>query len=339
VRAPDVNLSGVGFEVADGRIAYALAALKGVGHHAVEHIVAARGERPFADLADFAARIDPRLVGRKALECLVQAGAFDSLEPDRALVFANLPRIIAAAQEQAERQASGVGDLFGDGGGPAPLTLASAEPWTPAELLQREFAAIGAYLSAHPIEAYADLVKARGGMTWKAFADQARSGRLQAAVLAGTVVQRQERRLKNGGRLGIVTLTDPSGQFEATAFQEKLAEWRDLLEPGNSLILQVRADYDAQTEDLRVRIMRVEPLEEVAASHAQSLRVVLDTPEPIERLAGRLDEGGDGSVHIVLRLADRGHEVDVKLPGGYRVTPQVAGALQTVPGVVRVEIG
>jgi DNA polymerase III subunit alpha len=339
VRAPDVNRSGVGFEVADGRIAYALAALKGVGHHAVEHIVAARGERPFADLADFAARIDPRLVGRKALECLVQAGAFDSLEPDRALVFANLPRIIAAAQEQAERQASGVGDLFGDGGGPAPLTLASAEPWTPAELLQREFAAIGAYLSAHPIEAYADLVKARGGMTWKAFADQARSGRLQAAVLAGTVVQRQERRLKNGGRLGIVTLTDPSGQFEATAFQEKLAEWRDLLEPGNSLILQVRADYDAQTEDLRVRIMRVEPLEEVAASHAQSLRVVLDTPEPIERLAGRLDEGGDGSVHIVLRLADRGHEVDVKLPGGYRVTPQVAGALQTVPGVVRVEIG
>ncbi|HEX2257430.1 MAG TPA: DNA polymerase III subunit alpha, partial [Afifellaceae bacterium] len=163
VLPPEVNRSGVGFEVADGRIAYALAALKGVGSHAVEHIVAARGPTRFADLADFAARIDPRILGRKALECLVQAGAFDCLQPDRALVFANLPRIVAVAQERAERQASGVGDLFGEASGPAPLTLAPAEPWTPAELLQREFAAIGAYLSAHPIEAYADLVKARGG--------------------------------------------------------------------------------------------------------------------------------------------------------------------------------
>ncbi|HEX2255105.1 MAG TPA: OB-fold nucleic acid binding domain-containing protein, partial [Afifellaceae bacterium] len=223
--------------------------------------------------------------------------------------------------------------------GPAPLTLAPAEPWTPAELLQREFAAIGAYLSAHPIEAYADLVKARGGMTWKAFAEQARGGRLQAAVLAGTVVQRQERRLKNGGRLGIVTLSDPTGQFEATAYQERLAEWRDLLEPGQSLLLRVTADYDPQTEDLRVRIVRVEPLEEVAASHAHLLRVVLDDPEPIERLAGRLDEPGDGNVIVVLRLAGRGQEIDIKLPGGYRVTPQVAGALQAVPGVLRVEMG
>jgi DNA polymerase III subunit alpha len=339
VRAPDVNRSGVGFEVAEGRIAYALAALKGVGHHAVEHVVAARGDRPFTDLADFAARIDPRVVGRKALECLVQAGAFDSLEPDRALVFANLPRIIAAAQERTERQASGVGDLFGEGSGPTPLALASAEPWTPAEILQREFGAIGAYLSAHPIEAYADLVTARGGMTWKEFAEQARGGRLAAAVLAGTVVQRQERRLKNGGRLGIVTLSDPTGQFEATAYQERLTEWRDMLEPGQSLLLRVTADYDSQTEDLRIRIVRVEPLEEVAASHAHSLRVVLDSPDPIERVAGRLDGPGDGSVVVVLRLAERGQEVEVKLPGGYRVTPQVAGALQTVPGVLRVEMG
>jgi DNA polymerase III subunit alpha len=66
---------------------------------------------------------------------------------------------------------------------------------------------------------------------------------------------------------------------------------------------------------------------------------VLDSPDPIERVAGRLDGPGDGSVVVVLRLAERGQEVEVKLPGGYRVTPQVAGALQTVPGVLRVEMG
>ena len=113
VVSPDVNRSGVAFEAIDGRIVYALAALKGVGTHAVEHLVAVRGDRPFADLADFAHRVDPQIVNRKALECLVQAGAFDSLDPDRAKLFENIGRILAAAQERSERSASGIVDLFG----------------------------------------------------------------------------------------------------------------------------------------------------------------------------------------------------------------------------------
>ena len=77
VLPPDINRSGVAFEVADGKILYALAALKGLGAQAVEHLVEARGIKGFQDLADFAARIDPQIVNRKSLECLAQAGAFD----------------------------------------------------------------------------------------------------------------------------------------------------------------------------------------------------------------------------------------------------------------------
>jgi DNA polymerase-3 subunit alpha len=172
---PDINRSGVTFDVADSTILYALAALKGVGTQAVEHLVQVRGCKPFTDLADFAARIDPQMINRKALECLVQSGAFDSLEPHRAKVFENIGKIVAAAQERSERAASGISDLFGNGTEPTPLFLSEADSWAPSDRLQREFAAIGTYLSSHPVSDYEAVIKSRGGLTWNAFLDRLRS--------------------------------------------------------------------------------------------------------------------------------------------------------------------
>ncbi len=335
VLPPDVNRSGVTFEVAEGKVVYALAALKGVGAHAVEHLVKVRGEMPFADLADFASRIDPQIVNRKALECLAQAGAFDSLDPDRAKVFGNVGRVLAAAQERAERAQSGITDLFGGTGEPTRLFFVAADPWPPAERLQREFAAIGTYLSAHPIDDYAALAESRGGLTWKAFFEQLRSRRQFTGQIAATVVSRQERRTRTGGRLGIVMFSDPTAQFEATVYQERLVEWRDLLEPGHSLFVTIGGEFDPDTEEVRARIQAIEPLEAMAARKSHAIRVFLDAPDPIERLANRLSEG-EGTVTVVVML--NGREVDVKLPGQYRITPQVAGAIKAVPGVVHVEM-
>jgi DNA polymerase-3 subunit alpha len=332
---PDINRSGVHFYVEDGKIVYALAALKGLGAHAVEHLVQVRDGRPFGDLADFASRIDSQILGRKPLECLAQAGAFDPIDPNRARVFENIGRVLAAAQERAERTASGITDLFGEAGAPSPLFLADADSWPPSERLNREFAAVGTYLSAHPIDDYAALVKARGGLTWKDFLEQLRSNRQFTAQVAATVVQRQERRTRTGGRIGIMTFSDPTGQFEATVYQEKLADWRELLEPGQSVLVQIGGEFDPETEDLRVRIQNVEALEALAARKVTSLLVYLDALEPIDRLASRLDEG-EGTVSVVVMLKER--EVKVRLPGQYRVTPQVAGAIKAVPGIVHVEM-
>jgi DNA polymerase-3 subunit alpha len=130
-------------------------------------------------------------------------------------------------------------------------------------------------------------------------------------------------------------LSDPTAQFEATVYQEKLADWRQLLEPGQSLLLQIGGEYDPDAEEVRARIQAIEPLEAVAAKKSLALTVFLDGPEPVERLASRLDRG-EGSVSVVLMLKER--EVEVKLPGSYRVTPQIAGAIKAVPGVVHVEM-
>jgi DNA polymerase-3 subunit alpha len=337
VIAPDVNRSGSAFDVSEGRIVYALCALKGIGAEVVRHLVEVRAERPFESLADFASRIDPQMVNRRAMECLVQAGAFDPLEPQRAKVFENIAKIISAAQERTERSASGISDLFGNSAGPAPLFLADADPWPPADRLQREFAAIGTYLSAHPIDDYEALIRSRGGLTWKTFLEQLRTTRQLSGLVAATVVQRQERRTRTGGRLGIITLSDPTAQFEATVYQERLLEWREQLEPGQSLLLHLGGEFDPDTEEARTRIHGLEPLEAAAAKSSRAIRVFLDAAGPIDRLAHRLDKG-EGSVSVVLLLKETGREVEVRLPGQYRVTPQVAGAIKAVPGVVHVEV-
>ena len=126
---PDVNRSGVGFEVADGRILYALAALKGVGAQAVEHLVAVRGARPFADLADFAARIDPRYVGQRTLECLAQAGAFDSLEPNRAQGASTMSAASSPPRRSGPSAAPAASPISSAAATPRRRFLAEVEPW------------------------------------------------------------------------------------------------------------------------------------------------------------------------------------------------------------------
>src|SRR6266849_6386370 len=113
VEPPSINHSGVAFEVEGNTIHYALAALKGVGRQAVEAIAEARAERPFADLADFASRINPRAVNKRVLESLAAAGAFDALEGNRARVFAAVDVMLAAAQRAHDAVAMGQSELFG----------------------------------------------------------------------------------------------------------------------------------------------------------------------------------------------------------------------------------
>ena len=113
VEPPSVNRGGREFDVAEDRIIYALAALRGVGGQAVDAIVKARGDKPFADLSDFASRIDPRAVNKRTLESLAASGAFDGLEPRRARAFASVESLLAHAQRVGADAASGQSELFG----------------------------------------------------------------------------------------------------------------------------------------------------------------------------------------------------------------------------------
>lgn len=341
---PSINRSGMEFEVENGTIIYALAALKGVGTQAVESIIAARSERKFSDLTDFTTRINPRAVNKRVLESLAAAGAFDQFEPNRARVFAAVDVMLGRAQRSYETAAVGQNELFGDTVGTREaVVLPNVEPWLPAERLQREYEAIGFFLSGHPLDDYAAALKRLRVQSWTEFAKAVKNG-ATAGRVAGTVVSRVERRTKTGNKMGIIGLSDPTGHYEAVIFSEGLAEHRDTLEPGTAVLLFLSAEV--QGDDVRARIQSVEPLDAAAANLHKALRVFLRDQAPLDAVAKRLEPAqgagrpangnGDGEVSMIL-LLDEGAEVEVKLPGRFKVSPQIAGAIKAIPGVVQVE--
>ncbi len=341
VDPPSINRSGVTFEVHqdnDGQLSirYALAAIKGVGAQAVESLIAARGDKPFKELGDLARRLNPRLFNKKTLESLIAAGALDEIEKDRAKCFAAVDGIMAMANRSQEEAIAGQGDIFGGLGEPEALRVPPHSPWQASERLQREYDAIGFFLSGHPLDDYAGILKRLKVQSYMDFARDARGG-ATVGKLAATVLDRSERRTKSGSKMGIFALSDRSGHFESIIFQEGLNQFRDVLEPGQAVVLIVQAQVEG--EDVRIRIQSAEPLEKAASRLPSSLRITLSDASPMPALSGALKERGDGEILIILPIDGGIKEVEMKLPGGFRATPQIAGAIRTIPGVVSVEHG
>ncbi|WP_425373825.1 DNA polymerase III subunit alpha [Phyllobacterium salinisoli] len=333
---PSVMTSFRAFEVGENRIFYSLAAIKGVGEAAVDHIVAKRQEKPYESLEDFCERIDPRIVNRRVFESLINAGALDCFKRDRASMIAGLDRIMGHAQRTQEDAVSGQADIFGLGGGPKEkLQLPAAPPWLPSEKLHREFQAVGFYLSAHPLDEYRSVLQKMRVQSWADFSIAVKRG-ASAGRLAGTVTSRQERKTRTGNKMGIVQLSDATGQFEAILFSEGLAQYRDLLESGRSVVITVAAED--RPEGISLRIQTVQSLEDEASRIQKALRLYLRSSEALKQIVPHLATRGDGQVSLIVIKENGLREVEIELPDRYRVSPQIASAMKAIKGVVDVEL-
>ena len=336
IEPPSVNRSEVGFLPSDGAIRYSLAALKNVGRHAVEHICAEReAGGAFKDVSDFARRINPRLVNKRALETLAAAGALDELALDRATAFANVDRIIAAGNRSLETSAEGQEDLFsGATRMPPPIDLRPAKPWVPTDRLSHEFEAVGFFLTGHPLDDYKDVLEALGAEPWIEFAAKARTRRT-VGILAGTVLSARERKGKSGNAYAFAVFSDPTGQFEAVIFSEVLAASRPLLEPGTPVLLDVEAEADG--ESVKVRVQSLKSLDKAAEARHAGMKVYVEDTRALGPLAEQVGtNGGQGQFRLVLRLPDLPQEVEFVLPQGIDATPKQRSALQLVQGVATV---
>ena len=349
VLPPSVQTSGADFEPAESNgepaIRYALSAIKGVGESHARALAAINGSAElrvagearhlpkavFRDLTGFAAKLNPRDINKRTLESLAAAGAFDELEQNRARVYAGAEFILASAHRREAEQLAGQSVLFG-GENLAAIVLSKVEPWPLAERLRREFDAVGFFLSGHPLDAYAAILARLRVQQWAEFVRAVKQG-ASGARLAATVLDWHERRTKSGAKMGIIQLSDQSGQYEAILFQEGLNQYRDLLEKGAAVLVGLQAAIEG--EDVRARIVSVEPLDVAASRIGKGLRVFLRDENPLSEIARCLRTRGDGEVSLVL-LTGCG-EIEVKLPGKFSVSPQAAGALRAVPGIVAVE--
>jgi DNA polymerase-3 subunit alpha len=346
VLPPDVNASGADFLVEtlpDGALAvrYALGAVKNVGGAAMELVAAERkAHGKFADLFDFAERLDPRSINRRQLENLARAGAMDSLEPDRARAFAACETVAALAQRAAEDRASPQASLFGETEKLARPALPKVPPWSAEERLDNERESVGFYLSGHPLDTF--LAHAPPGR-YTTFAAIHEEGECEPKTysMAGVLRKIREITAKDGQRYSFAAFSDPTGEFEAMILSENLGQAHEVLQTGRAFVFRCRARW--REGELRFTADSFEPQEAAEARQGGDLKIVLaegaGSFASLAQTLQTLKNAGAGeqvrALRLVLRLAD-GREVEIQPKGLFPAGPSARAALKAARGVERV---
>ena len=340
---PCVNRSQATFDVHKQKLVYGLGALKNVGVEAMRLLVEGRGDGEFVNLYDVARKVDLKRVGKRSLEMLARAGAFDIFDPNRRRVFGSLDALTAYSAAIHDQKTSNQVSLFGEAGDDLPEPrLAGGDDWLPAERLAEEFKAIGFYLSGHPLDDYMAALKRKGVLTLDEVTAKAERGAC-IVKMAGTVSGRQERKSARGNRFAFAQLSDPTGQYEVTLFSDTLDAARDYLETGAQVVIQAEATMES--DQLKLLGRSVSPIDTAVADAGSSgLRVFLDAPDAITSVQTILEnamrdgvKGGKGPIYFCLMNADLPGEVEVDLGQNFPVNPQIKGALRSLGGVIEVE--
>jgi DNA polymerase-3 subunit alpha len=344
---PCINASEAEFsvEAATERLAvrYALGALKGVGEKAMELLVAERrANGPFRSVDDFAERVDPRLLNRRQIESLAAGGAFDALSPNRAAVFAAAETVLAHAASAADARSSGQGGLFGGESNVVPIRMPVAAAWSMAEGMAAEKEAFGFYFSAHPIDRYRHLAIAHGAKSFAqlgampASAEGGRSG----AMMAGLIEDARWRTSARGRRYLMATLSDASGQFVATVFDDDVAaQIEAAAKSGACALLTVELDRRPGEEAPRVTVKALQLFENLSKRARLRLEVEVRDEATLRGLAALVaaERGGIGELRLRVRL--EGGEAEIVLGRDFSLDAELAARIERLDGIVAVSLG
>ncbi|PPR11619.1 MAG: DNA polymerase III subunit alpha [Alphaproteobacteria bacterium MarineAlpha11_Bin1] len=337
---PDINKSGVVFgveSIVNGAtvpaVRYALAAIKNVGRQAMDDLVAERSTNgDYADLADYATRLGQTGANKRQFENLVRAGALDSLDANRKRLFEGAESVMRLAVQSAQERSSGQESLFDAVVGEDDnmrLRLPDTLDWPLMERLTHEFEAVGSYLSAHPLDAYAGQLR---------HLRVTPANELTAAMVgtspkvAGVVISRQERTSAKGNRFAFVQLSDSSGVFEVVLFSELLSTSRELLESGQRVLLNI--EIRAEGDGTRLSATKIRPLDEVLAAASTGLKIVINDERSLPGIQHALNAGQPGKCKVVLIVGtDNNHEVEIDLPKKIALTGEFRAAVAYLPGV------
>ncbi|HEY8191631.1 MAG TPA: DNA polymerase III subunit alpha [Alphaproteobacteria bacterium] len=314
---PDINLSGASFRVEGDAVRYALAALKGVGEQAMVRLVAERDKRgPYKGIQDLGDRLEPGVMNKRQFEHLACAGAFDSLEPNRTRVCAAAETVLRHAQAQEEERQSGQVSLFGAQTGVAvKMELPDVPEWDPLEKLQKEFEAVGFFLSAHPLDAKAAQF-ARMGIVPVADVPGHLAHRSAAVLdMAGVLIKKQIKvSPKNGNKYAFLQLSDATGVYEVTLFSETLAAAKNFLNEGEALLLKVTVE--TREDQMRYTVQSLKPLDAALSAKIREVHVTVENEKSLSQLKTLLETEGKGSAKITVLVPTKpGVTAELTLPG------------------------
>ncbi len=324
---PDINTSDYRFTPVDVKtMRYGLGGIRGTGRSAIEGILATRkADGPFKSLFDFCRRVDRRLVNRRAMEAMVRAGAFDTIEPNRASLLASVGLAMEAA-EQDERQASQE-SLFGDASESrgAAFKLVDSRPWDMKQRLIEEKVALGFTLSGNLFDAYAQDLRGFSRTPLAKIAPVQGTAWL-AGVIASVRVQMTRR-----GKMVVLMLDDGTAQVEVTVFNELFDKYREKLKEDTLLVAvcKIQPPWDDSGRGVRITAEDLLDLAALRTRYAQNLRLDINGQADAKRLkeclapfrtAATSDGSGKGCP-VVVHYHNGVAEVDVALSADWRVRP------------------
>lgn len=303
---PDINKSEVEFSVEKQdsgtlSIRYALAALKNVGAAAMSALVEERSHGLFKDIFDFVSRVDGAVLNRRQLESLVMAGCFDKLHAERRSLFESIDKLIATANHATQERESSQINLFANGvSAQQNHVLPKIDEWPMLEKLNHECAALGFYLSSHPLEGYAPAFKRMGVVSSASFAKQLTS-QYKPLKLAGIVIS-SKIKVSPRGRFAFVQLSDAEGNFEVSIFDaELLNQSHELLISGSAIL--IHADGKADENGARLIAQKLEKLDTATQDiKAQSLTLIIGDVSEISKLK------------LLLHIVEKGAKVKIIVP-------------------------
>jgi DNA polymerase-3 subunit alpha len=310
VLPPDINRSFKEFTVDGNRIRFGLVAVKNVGEGAIDAMIDARHERPFASLFDFCERVDLKKANKRVIESLIKCGAFDSIGQHRSQMMGVLDLALDYAQRVQKERCGPQRGLFDGAECPQPVNLPvmpEIDEWDERQKLAFEKESLGFYLSGHPLTRYEDLLN----QFTTADALSIKESPAGAAVRIGGLVRGTKTiKTKKGELMGFVTIEDMNGALEVIVFSRVYASSSDLLTEGRALLIQGQIQKDEQ-----------------------SVKLIADTLIPLEKA----EETWTASVHVNLELSRTDREVLLKLRDLLQRFPGSCKAFLHLRGPTRTE--
>ncbi|PZT87156.1 MAG: DNA polymerase III subunit alpha [Citromicrobium sp.] len=347
VEPPCINRSEAEFTVEQTdhgyAVRYALAGIRNVGERAMETIVAEReASGRFDSLQDLFERIPRGSMNSRQLEALACSGALDSLEPNRAKVFANADMLLAVADAADRERTSGQASMFGGDDAPGEtLRLREVEDWPRSERMAKERENFGFYFSAHPVAAWKNIASANGARNYASLmAGGAPAGGRSNAVMAAMVEKVNKGTTRRGKPFVRADFSDSTGQFSAACFEEGMVErfqkWAD---EQTCVLLQVELDSPSPEEPPRITVRGGTPLSEVKGSTPMILTLDILDVAAVESLQRELSEVADGKDEVVVTLRIGGElEPTMHLGRAFSLDGELAERLASVPGLAKVQL-
>jgi len=294
---PDINKCFADFRSTNENFYYALGGIKNVGFEAVSNIVNEREKNgEFTSINDFVNRVNPKDINKLQLEGLVKSGAFDSINNNRQSIFDSIPKLIQKSKNVFDNKIANQIDLFNTDETNEENFIITKEDWKFEERLNKEFEAVGFYISNHPLNQFKDIFNDYKIIDFNKFKSE---NGIKESNVAATLLKVQERKTSKGNTYAVIKLTDLTGVFELFIFSDLLESNRNILIEGNSLIMTLNKNLiEDENRFKRINVKKIVSLKYLYSKPISEIEFRITKQDQMKEISELIKNKGNTDVKI-----------------------------------------